>query len=105
MKIRNKKTSILYKVIFITFITLAGLIYSFNIKPELDVLKQVDENYNKINTFPAKKYNLPDKYHKKWKANPRKIYLYEHSGEIIWGFTAFILRDTSKKLKYLLKDI
>lgn len=66
---------------------------------------QVDENSHKVSTFPAKKYNLPDKYHTKWKASPRKIYLYEHSEEVIWGFTAFILKDTAEKLSKILKEI
>lgn len=66
---------------------------------------QVDENSNIINTFPAKKYNLPDKYHKKWKGSPRKIFLYEHSGEVIWGFTAFILKDTAEKITEILKKV
>lgn len=76
----------------------------FSVEMEINP-HQVDENCNKINTFPAKKYNLPDKYHKKWKGTPRKIYLYEHSGEVIWGFTAFILRDTAEKLSKILKEI
>jgi 8-oxo-dGTP pyrophosphatase MutT (NUDIX family) len=74
----------------------------FSVEMEINP-HQVDENFNIINTFPAKKYNLPDKYHKKWKGNPRKIFLYEYSGEIIWGFTAFILKDTIEKIKVSLK--
>ena len=66
---------------------------------------QVNENSNVINTFPAKKYNLPGKYHTKWKANPRKIFLYEYSGEVIWGFTAFILKDTCDKISKILKKV
>ena len=66
---------------------------------------QVDENSNRITIFPAKKYNLPAKYHKKWKGTPRKIYLYEHSGEVVWGFTANILKDTAEKIEKLLKEV
>jgi len=69
----------------------------FSIELEMNP-HQVDENSKIINTFPAKKYNLPEKYHKKWKGKPRKIFLYEYNKEIIWGFTASILKDTCDKI-------
>lgn len=76
----------------------------FSIEIEMNP-QQIDKNSNIISTFPAKKYNLPDKYHTKWKANPRKIFLYEYLDEVIWGFTAFILKDTSEKISNILKKV
>ncbi|MEI6857324.1 CoA pyrophosphatase [Psychrilyobacter sp.] len=41
--------------------------------------------------FPAKYYNLPEKYHKPWNGRNRNVYIYEYHGEAIWGITADII--------------
>lgn len=60
-----------------------------------------DKFGNKINTFPAKLFGLPDKYHTSWSNGSRDIFLYRYENEIIWGFTALILKDFIEKLKKL----
>ena len=61
-----------------------------------------DKNGNKINTFPAKSFGLPDKYHTSWSNGFRDIFLYKYENEIIWGFTAAILKDFIDKYNKLL---
>lgn len=60
-----------------------------------------DKFGNLIKTFPAKDFGLPSKYHSSWSNGFREIYLYNYQNEIIWGFTASILRDFLEKLKKL----
>lgn len=60
-----------------------------------------DKYGNKINTFPAKDFGLPDKYHTSWSNGSREIFLYQYEGETIWGFTAVILKDFIEKYKKL----
>ncbi len=59
------------------------------------------ENGDKVITFPAKELALPEIYHNSWKGSPRKVYLYKYGTDIIWGFTALILKDALKKLDLL----
>ncbi len=60
-----------------------------------------DKFGNQIKTFPAKDYGLPEKYHSSWSNGFREIYLYNYQGDIIWGFTASILKDFLEKFKKL----
>jgi len=48
--------------------------------------------------FPAKYYNLPEKYHKPWSGRDREVYLYEYYGETIWGITADIICEIVNKI-------
>ncbi|HAS79493.1 MAG TPA: CoA pyrophosphatase [Fusobacteriaceae bacterium] len=48
--------------------------------------------------FPAKHYNLPEKYHKPWNGRDREVYLYEYNGETIWGITADIIYEIINKI-------
>jgi 8-oxo-dGTP pyrophosphatase MutT (NUDIX family)/ribosomal protein S18 acetylase RimI-like enzyme len=41
--------------------------------------------------FPAQELGLPQRYHRPWRQRERQVYLYKHSGEIIWGITAEIV--------------
>ncbi len=61
----------------------------------------VEENGDKVITFPAKELALPEIYHNSWKGSSRKVYLYKYDTDVIWGFTALILRDALKKLDLL----
>lgn len=60
-----------------------------------------DEFGNKNYSFPAKELGLPEKYHSSWSNGSRNIYLYQYENEIIWGFTAAILKDFIDKYKKL----
>jgi len=48
--------------------------------------------------FPAKYYNLPEKYHKPWNGREREVYMYEYNGEVIWGITADIIFEIINKI-------
>ncbi|OQY41984.1 MAG: coenzyme A pyrophosphatase [Fusobacteriia bacterium 4572_74] len=48
--------------------------------------------------FPAKYYNLPEKYHKPWNGREREVYIYEYQGEVIWGITADIIYEIINKI-------
>jgi len=48
--------------------------------------------------FPAKHYNLPEKYHKPWNGRDREVYIYEYNGETIWGITADIIYEIINKI-------
>jgi 8-oxo-dGTP pyrophosphatase MutT (NUDIX family) len=48
--------------------------------------------------FPAKYYNLPEKYHEPWNGREREIYIYEYHGEVIWGITADIIYEIVNKI-------
>ena len=41
--------------------------------------------------FPAQELGLPQRYHRPWRRRERQVYLYKHSGEVIWGITAEIV--------------
>lgn len=60
-----------------------------------------DKFGNQVKTFPAKDFGLPSKYHSSWSNGFREIYLYNYQNEIIWGFTAAILKDFLEKFKKL----
>lgn len=76
----------------------------YNIYVESKPFK-LDENGNKILTFPAKALDLPVIYHDAWSNSKREIYLYNYNNYKIWGFTAAILKDALKKLEILgIKD-
>lgn len=61
----------------------------------------IDENGNIIELFPAKKFNLPEKYSKPWGTHKHRILIYKSQPEIVWGVTAEIIYDFVKKLKEL----
>lgn len=53
---------------------------------------------DELKIFPAKKLNLPEKYHKPW-GRERKVYFYNYDGEIIWGITGEILYSLIDEIK------
>ncbi len=61
-----------------------------------------DSEGNLIELFPAKKFNLPEKYSKPWGTHKHRILVYETQPEIVWGITAEIIYDFINKLKGLL---
>jgi len=62
----------------------------------------VDKNGNLVDLFPAKEFNLPEKYHKPWGTHKHRILVYRTQPEIVWGITAEIIYDFSKKLKEII---
>jgi 8-oxo-dGTP pyrophosphatase MutT (NUDIX family) len=58
-----------------------------------------DENGNQIELFPAKKFNLPEKYSKPWGTHKHRILVYKSEPEIVWGMTAEIIYDFIQKVK------
>lgn len=61
-----------------------------------------DEFGKKIYTFPAKDLGLPERYHDSWSNGYREILSYKFQDEIIWGFTASILKNFIDKYKGIL---
>lgn len=59
----------------------------------------IDKNGNVIELFPAKKYNLPERYSKPWGTHKHRILVYKTEPEIVWGITAEIIYDFIKKLR------
>jgi len=48
--------------------------------------------------FPAKYYNLPEKYHEPWDGREREVYMYKYNKEVIWGITADIIYEIINKI-------
>lgn len=61
-----------------------------------------DETGKKIHTFPAKDLGLPSIYHDSWSNGYREIISYNYKSEVIWGFTAAILKNFIDKYRELL---
>jgi peroxisomal coenzyme A diphosphatase NUDT7 len=61
----------------------------------------LDSNGIKIELFPAKQLDLPERYHKMWHSSNQKIYVYKYNNEIIWGLTAVLIYETVKIIKSL----
>lgn len=61
-----------------------------------------DINGNTIELFPAKKFDLPEKYSKPWGTHKHRILVYKTQPEIVWGITAEIIYDYTKKLKEII---
>ncbi len=53
---------------------------------------------NEVKIFPAKRLNLPEKYHKPW-GKERNVYFYNYDGEIIWGITGEIIYSLIEEIK------
>ena len=62
----------------------------------------INENGDRIHTFPAKDLGLPTIYHDSWSNGHREIISYNYGGEIIWGFTATILKNFIDKYRELI---
>ncbi len=79
--------------------------YFFNNEPSVFFAKAqvipnyVDEDGTLVESFPAKEFNLPPKYHKPWGTHKHRILVYDTKPEVVWGITAEIIYDFSKKLK------
>lgn len=79
--------------------------YFLNNEPEIFyaqaqvVPSYFDKNGNKVELFPAKQFNLPEKYSKPWGTHKHRILVYQTNPEIVWGITAEIIYDFTKKLK------
>ncbi len=58
----------------------------------------MDEDGNKITTFPALELGLPERYTEPWGDRKSKIFVYKVQGEIIWGATAKIVYDFSQRV-------
>lgn len=60
-----------------------------------------NEKGEKIHTFPAKDLGLPSLYHESWSNGYREIISYKYENEVIWGFTATILKNFLDNYKEL----
>ncbi len=62
----------------------------------------IDKDGNTVDLFPAKEFNLPEKYHKPWGTHKHRIFVYKTQPETVWGITAEIIYDFSKKVKEII---
>jgi len=52
------------------------------------------EKDGKVQTlFPAKKFDLPERYHKSWGGKIYPVYVYQPPEGVIWGITAELIRE------------
>lgn len=49
--------------------------------------------------FPAQELGLPERYHRPWRGQPRRVYLYRYGSEVIWGITGEIVYEVTKRIK------
>lgn len=59
----------------------------------------IDEKGIKQDLFPVKELGLPDKYSNPWTNGKHRILVYKTQKAIIWGMTAEIIFELSKKLR------
>lgn len=70
----------------------------FNTRIELHPYR-LDENGKKHELLPVKELGLPSKYSNPYTKGKHRVLVYRTSEEIIWGITAEIVFDLSKKLR------
>ncbi|MFV7790857.1 NUDIX hydrolase [Aliarcobacter lanthieri] len=76
-----------------------------NTKAEVYTLKnqvvpyEIDENGKKIEYFPTKSLGLPKIYHEPWGNKDYKVWVYKWKNEVIWGITAFLIKEFLKKFR------
>jgi len=70
----------------------------YNTRIELHPYR-LDENGNKHELLPVKELGLPSKYSNSYTKGKHRVLVYRTSEEIIWGITAEIIFDLSKKLR------
>lgn len=58
-----------------------------------------DKDGGKVDLFPAKKLNLPKRYHGKWSIKEHSVLVYPTKGEVVWGLTARLIYEFVKLLK------
>lgn len=89
-------------------IILVPLDYFFENNPKTEYVTVENEPFyindkgEKID-FPAKKWQLPERYSKAWQGKPRRLLFYLYNNDVIWGITAEIMYSVSKELRNLKK--
>lgn len=68
-------------------------------KPMIQVVPYIEENGKRIELFPTKLLNLPEKYNKPWNVRHQKVLVYKFEGEAIWGLTAILVHELIKKIE------
>jgi peroxisomal coenzyme A diphosphatase NUDT7 len=61
----------------------------------------LDKEGLKIDLFPTKELNLPERYHTPWNSGNQRVLVYKVNGEIIWGLTAILIEEIIRKIKLL----
>lgn len=70
----------------------------YNTRLELHPYR-LDENGEKLELLPVKELGLPEKYAKSYTKGKHRVLAYRTSEEIIWGITAELIFELSKKLR------
>lgn len=61
--------------------------------------KYKDAQGKDVILLPVEELGLPDRYRDSWGRGNRKIFVYKHSGEVIWGITAQLTRHIASLLQ------
>ncbi len=59
---------------------------------------EIDKNGEKIETLPVKELMLPDRYSKPWRGRKHSVLVYKTGEGVIWGITAALIYEVTKKL-------
>ncbi|MFZ2322064.1 MAG: CoA pyrophosphatase [Ignavibacteriaceae bacterium] len=59
----------------------------------------VNETGQKLELFPVKELGLPERYANSWINGKHRVLVYKTSEEVIWGITAELIFELSKKLR------
>jgi hypothetical protein len=86
-------------------IFLIPLAYFYNTPPETYYLKMevhpyyLTENGERIDLFPAKELELPERYLKPWGGGKHKVIAWRTKEGTIWGMTAALISEVISKIK------
>ena len=59
----------------------------------------IDEKGERVDLFPARELNLPEKYWNPWSYRNSRFVVYRYDGEVIWGITARIMNTITKLIR------
>ncbi len=60
---------------------------------------EINGNGEKVDTLPVKELMLPKRYSKPWRSRKHSVIVYKTSEGVIWGITAALIYEVTKKLK------
>lgn len=63
-----------------------------------------DERGHRVDLFPVKELNLPERYTKPWNMKNQPVFVYRTNGEVIWGITAVLIRAFLNKFGHIFRN-
>ncbi|HVO72484.1 MAG TPA: CoA pyrophosphatase [Ignavibacteriaceae bacterium] len=55
-----------------------------------------DDKGERIELFPARQLNLPERYHNSWQVRKNKVWVYKTAEGAIWGITAALIKEVMR---------